>query len=60
MKGTCRWTVQEATEQSVAAPIISPSLDTRHLSGKKEERFKASKNFFGPRDIPKIRSGKLA
>ena len=54
MKGTGRWTVQEATEQSVAAPKISASLDIRNLSGKKEERFKPSKILSFPRDIPNI------
>ena len=29
MKGTGRWTVQEAAEQSVAAPTIASALDSR-------------------------------
>ena len=54
MKGTGRWTVQEAAEQSVAAPTIAASLDARYLSGRKEERVKASKILSGPQDIPNI------
>jgi len=54
MKGTGRWTVQEAAEQSVAAPTIAASLDVRYLSGRKEERVKASKILSGPQDIPNI------
>jgi len=54
MKGTGRWTVQEAAEQSVAAPTIAAALDVRYLSGRKEERVKASKILSGPQDIPNI------
>lgn len=42
MKGTGKWTVQQAAELSVAAPTIAASLDCRYLSGLKEEREKAS------------------
>lgn len=48
MKGTGRWTVQEAAEQSVAAPTITASLDNRYMSGRKDERVKASTVLFGP------------
>lgn len=48
MKGTGRWTVQEAAEQSVAAPVIAASLDSRYLSGRKDERIAASKLLQGP------------
>ncbi|ONI07306.1 hypothetical protein PRUPE_5G112300 [Prunus persica] len=41
MKGTGKWTVQQAAELSVAAPTIAASLDCRYLSGLKEEREKA-------------------
>merc|ERR1711983_72465 len=54
MKGTGRWTVQEAAEQSVAAPSISAALDVGYLSGRKEERVKASSILQGPQDIPNI------
>lgn len=42
MKGTGKWTVQQAAELSVAAPTIAASLDCRYLSGLKEERENAS------------------
>ncbi|KAI4370292.1 hypothetical protein MLD38_018659 [Melastoma candidum] len=42
MKGTGKWTVQQAAELSVAAPTIAASLDCRYLSGLKEERERAS------------------
>lgn len=38
MKGTGKWTVQQAAELSIAAPTIAASLDSRFLSGLKEER----------------------
>ncbi|CAL5433916.1 unnamed protein product [Camellia sinensis] len=38
MKGTGKWTVQQAAELSVAAPTIAASLDCRYLSGLKEEQ----------------------
>ncbi|KAJ4775019.1 hypothetical protein LUZ62_059276 [Rhynchospora pubera] len=47
MKGTGKWTVQQAAELSVAAPTIEASLDSRFLSGLKDERVEASK-VFGP------------
>ncbi|XP_043721993.1 6-phosphogluconate dehydrogenase, decarboxylating 3, chloroplastic [Telopea speciosissima] len=43
MKGTGKWTVQQAAELSVAAPTIAASLDCRYLSGLKEEREAAAK-----------------
>ena len=48
MKGTGRWTVQEAAEQSVAAPTIAAALDARYISGRKDERVAASKILEGP------------
>lgn len=42
MKGTGKWTVQQAAELSVAVPTIAASLDGRFLSGLKEEREAAS------------------
>ncbi|KAL0332177.1 UNVERIFIED_CONTAM: 6-phosphogluconate dehydrogenase, decarboxylating 2 [Sesamum calycinum] len=45
MKGTGKWTVQQAAELSVAAPTIEASLDSRFLSGLKEERTEAAKVF---------------
>jgi len=54
MKGTGRWTVQEAAEQSVAAPTITASLDARYISGRKDERQIASTKLEGPKGIPNI------
>merc|ERR1711935_999597 len=48
MKGTGRWTVQEAAEQSVAAPTIAAALDARYISGRKNERVAAEKILKGP------------
>jgi 6-phosphogluconate dehydrogenase len=48
MKGTGRWTVQEAAERSVAAPTISAALDARYLSGRKSERVAAAEILRGP------------
>eukprot|EP00268_Persea_americana_P023784 TRINITY_DN232_c0_g1_i1.p1 TRINITY_DN232_c0_g1~~TRINITY_DN232_c0_g1_i1.p1 ORF type:complete len:495 (-),score=61.60 TRINITY_DN232_c0_g1_i1:3142-4626(-) len=45
MKGTGKWTVQQAAELSIAAPTIAASLDCRYLSGLKEERVAASQIF---------------
>jgi len=42
MKGTGKWTVQQAADLSVAAPTIEASLDARFLSGLKEERVAAA------------------
>ncbi|KAJ9555278.1 hypothetical protein OSB04_009892 [Centaurea solstitialis] len=42
MKGTGKWTVQQAAELSVAAPTIAASLDCRFLSGLKDERVAAA------------------
>ncbi|GAB4840199.1 hypothetical protein Ancab_020964 [Ancistrocladus abbreviatus] len=45
MKGTGKWTVQQAAELSVAVPTMASSLDSRFLSGLKEERVQAAKIF---------------
>ncbi|OIW07279.1 hypothetical protein TanjilG_08394 [Lupinus angustifolius] len=45
MKGTGKWTIQQAAELSVPAPTIEASLDARFLSGLKEERVEAAKVF---------------
>lgn len=42
MKGTGKWTVQQAAELSIAAPTIAASLDGRYMSGLKEERESAA------------------
>jgi len=48
MKGTGRWTIQEAAERGVAAPTMAAALDTRMLSARKDERVAASKIFPAP------------
>ncbi|GLJ23036.1 hypothetical protein SUGI_0434730 [Cryptomeria japonica] len=45
VKGTRKWTVQQAAELSIAAPTIVASLDCKYLSGLKEERVTAAKIF---------------
>ncbi|KAL7171365.1 hypothetical protein ACSBR2_036087 [Camellia fascicularis] len=45
MKDTGKWTVQQAVELSVAVPTITSSLDSRFLSGLKDERVQAAKVF---------------
>ena len=42
MKGTGKWTVQQAAELSIAGGTVAASLDARFLSGLKEERVEAS------------------
>lgn len=54
MKGTGRMTVQEAAEQSVAAPTISASYDARCISGRRDERQRASKLLLGPTETPNV------
>ncbi|KAK9914761.1 hypothetical protein WJX75_000215 [Coccomyxa subellipsoidea] len=45
MKGTGKWTVQQAAELSVPAPTIEAALDGRFLSGLKDQRVAAAKTF---------------
>nr|GME06756.1 6-phosphogluconate dehydrogenase, decarboxylating 2, chloroplastic [Ipomoea batatas] len=45
MKGTGKWTVQQAAELSIAAPTIAASLDSRYMSGLKGEREEAAEIF---------------
>eukprot|EP00244_Chara_vulgaris_P009061 TRINITY_DN3752_c0_g2_i7.p1 TRINITY_DN3752_c0_g2~~TRINITY_DN3752_c0_g2_i7.p1 ORF type:complete len:291 (-),score=59.37 TRINITY_DN3752_c0_g2_i7:48-920(-) len=44
-KGTGKWTVQQAAELGVAAPTIAASLDSRYLSGLKDERVAAAQAY---------------
>mmetsp|Transcript_18746 Transcript_18746/g.22370 ORF Transcript_18746/g.22370 Transcript_18746/m.22370 type:complete len:1018 (+) Transcript_18746:62-3115(+) len=48
MKGTGKWTIQEATERAVAAPTMAAALDARMISGRKEEREAASNVLAAP------------
>lgn len=54
MKGTGRWTIQEAAERSTAAPTMAAALDARYLSGRKVEREAAAGVLKGPTVIPKV------
>lgn len=54
MKGTGRWTVQEAAERSVPGTTITAALDTRYHSARKNERVEASKVLNGPTEIPAV------
>jgi 6-phosphogluconate dehydrogenase len=59
MKGTGRWTVQEAAERSVAAPTMAAALDVRYLSARKEERVAASRVLSGPSEVPNVERGQI-
>jgi len=52
MKGTGRWTIQEAAERNVAAPTMAASLDARYMSARKDERVFAQGVLQGPASIP--------
>lgn len=54
MKGTGRWTIQEAAERNVPATTMAAALDARYLSARKEERVAASGVLEGPKEIPSI------
>ncbi|DBA78833.1 hypothetical protein WJX77_010165 [Trebouxia sp. C0004] len=65
MKGTGKWTVQQAAEMSVAAPTIEASLDGRFLSGLKDERVKAAKFYEklgvkGPSEMSNVQKSELS
>lgn len=59
MKGTGRWTIQEAAERSVSVPTIAAALDARYLSGRKDERMVASTLLHGPAHVPQIESQQI-
>jgi len=52
--GTSKWTTQEAVEVSVAAPLISGSLNSQFISNMKVERVNASRILSGPTLLPPI------
>lgn len=54
MKGTGRWTVQEAAERNTAAPTMAAALDARNISGRKDERIAAASILQGPPEIPNV------
>lgn len=47
-KGTGKWTSEVALNLGVIVPTIDAAIDTRTLSGRKEERLEASKQISGP------------
>src|SRR5882724_6693190 len=47
-KGTGKWTSEVALELGVVVPTIDAAIDTRTLSGRKDERLEASKQISGP------------
>mmetsp|Transcript_9156 Transcript_9156/g.20194 ORF Transcript_9156/g.20194 Transcript_9156/m.20194 type:complete len:494 (-) Transcript_9156:253-1734(-) len=47
MKGTGKWTVQQAAELSVPIPTIASALDARFLSGLKDQRVACSNAYAG-------------
>ena len=55
MKGTGKWTLQQAAELSVAAPTIAAALDGRFLSGLKDQREGAAK-FYAERGLGEPRA----
>jgi 6-phosphogluconate dehydrogenase len=59
MKGTGRWTIQEAAERSVPAPTMAAALDMRYMSGRKEERVAASSILRGPTEIPNVERSQI-
>ena len=48
MKGTGKWTVQDAMDEGVAIPTITAAVDARLVSSIREERLVASKALPGP------------
>jgi 6-phosphogluconate dehydrogenase len=52
MKGTGKWTVQQAAELASPVPTIASSLDARIVSSLKSERMAAAKILKGPTPAP--------
>lgn len=59
MKGTGRWTVQEAAERNVAASGISAALDMRYISARKSERSTGATLLRGPVEIPNVEKSQI-
>jgi len=59
MKGTGRWTIQEAAERNVAASTMAAALDIRYISGRKSERVAAAAILRGPTEIPNVQRGQI-
>jgi 6-phosphogluconate dehydrogenase len=52
MKGTGKWTVQQAAELAAPIPTVASAVEARIISGLKPERVAASKVLQGPRPAP--------
>jgi 6-phosphogluconate dehydrogenase len=52
MKGTGKWTVQDAVELAVPVPVIASSVDGRVISAAKAARVAASQVLVGPQPHP--------
>ena len=48
MKGTGTWTIKSALDLLVPAPTMAAAVDSREISGLKDQRVKASKVLAGP------------
>jgi 6-phosphogluconate dehydrogenase len=59
MKGTGRWTIQEAAERSTPGPVMAAALDARYLSGRKKERIAASGILKGPSELPNVERSQI-
>lgn len=59
MKGTGKWCIQEAAENAIAASTISAALDSRYISGLKEERVFASSILKAPSEIPNVERSQI-
>jgi 6-phosphogluconate dehydrogenase len=57
MKGTGKWTVQDAAELGVPVPTIAAAVEARSLSAKKALRVRASGMLGGP--IPSVRGDRV-
>jgi 6-phosphogluconate dehydrogenase len=55
MKGTGKWTVQQAAELSTPIPTIASAVETRIVSAQRAERLAAAKVLSGPR--PSVTAG---
>jgi 6-phosphogluconate dehydrogenase len=51
MKGTGKWTVQDAAEIGVAVPTIAAAVDARILSSSRADRQKGSTSLPGPKSV---------
>lgn len=54
MKGTGRWTIQEAAERNAPASVMAAALDGRYISARKEERVAAEAVLRGPAELPAV------